>query len=72
MNDLTNVRNALIDGLENDFTDQQIQFIDKRLKEIDDENNLSADDLDYYCWADSSLMFDCIFTGKQFDPDLFD
>lgn len=56
MNDFFNVRNQLIDGLENDFTD---------------ENNLSADDLDYYCWADSSLMFDCIFSGKTIDPDLF-
>lgn len=71
MNDFINVRNQLIDGLENDFTDEQVQYIDKRLKEIADENNLSADDLDYYCWADSSLMFDCIFSGKTIDPDLF-
>lgn len=58
---LTDVRNSLIEDLENYYSQSDIEFIDKRLAEIANENNLSMEDLDYYCTLDSNKMFGCIF-----------
>ena len=66
------VRRQLIDGLEDCYTDEQVKFIEKRLSEIMRENNLSIDELNEYCWANSSEMFTCIFSGKEFDKDNFE
>ena len=65
------VRNSLIDGLEDEYTPSQIRFIDGRLEEIADEENMSLEYLDYYCTANSSEMFACIFDYKEFDKDNF-
>lgn len=65
------VRRQLIDGLEDEFTPARISIVDRRLKEIAEENNLSLEELNECCWADSSEMFDCIFNGKEFDADNF-
>lgn len=66
------VRKQLIDGLESEYTPKQIETIDTRLGEIAKENNLSLDELNEYCWANSSEMFTCIFNGKDFDKDNFE
>jgi len=66
------VRRQLIDGLEIEYTPKQIETIDTRLWEIMRENNLSIDELNEYCWANSSEMFACIFNGKEFNKDNFE
>ena len=66
------VRNELINGLEEEYTNEQVSFIDKRLEEIAKENSLSNEDLDYYCTANSSEMFAVIFDYKEFDKDNFE
>lgn len=66
------VRNGLIDGLEDEYTNEQVSFIDKRLEEIAKENDLSNEDLDYYCTANSSEMFSMIFDYKEFDESNFE
>ena len=45
------VRNNLIDGLEDKYTPSQNRFIDDRLEEIPCEENMSLEYLDYYCTA---------------------
>jgi len=66
------VRNGLIDGLEDCYTPTQIEFIDLRLEEIAKEEHLTLEDLDYYCTANSSEMFACIFDYKEFDKKNFE
>ena len=66
------IRKNLIDGLEDEYTPKQIETIDTRLGEIAKENNLSLDELDEYCWANSSEMFACIFDYKEFDKNNFE
>jgi len=66
------VRKQLIDGLESEYTPKDIRFIECRLDEIAKENNLSLDELNEYCWANSSEMFTCIFNGKDFNKDNFE
>lgn len=66
------VRASLICGLEDEYTPKQIKEIDKRLREIAKENNLSNEELDYFCTANSSEMFTCIFNNKEFNKDNFD
>lgn len=61
------VRNNLIKNLEDEYTPRDIENIDVRLTEIGKDNNLSNEDLDYYCTANSSEMFACIFDYKPFD-----
>ena len=66
------IRKQLIGGLESEYTPKQIETIDTRLGEIAKENNLSLDELNEYCWANSSEMFTCIFNGKDFDKNNFE
>ena len=66
------VRKQLIDGLESEYTPKQIETIEVRLGEIAKENNLSIDELNEYCWANSSEMFTCIFSYKEFDKSNFE
>ena len=66
------VRRQLIDGLESEYTPNQIKTIEIRLGEIAKENNLSLKELNEYCWANSSEMFACIFNGKEFEKENFE
>jgi len=66
------VRNSLIDGLEDCYTPTQIEFIGLRLEEIAKEEHMTLEDLDYYCTANSSEMFACIFDYKEFDKKNFE
>jgi hypothetical protein len=66
------VRNSLIDGLEDCYTPTQIELIDLRLEEIAKEEDMTLEDLDYYCTANSSEMFTCIFNYKEFDKKNFE
>ena len=65
------VRNSLIEGLENEYTPSQIRFIDDRLEALSIKYGITLDWLDYYCTANSSEMFACIFDYKEFDKDNF-
>lgn len=65
------VRNELISGIEGEYTSNDIKFIDKRLNEIASENGLSMEELNEYCWANSSEIFTCIFNGKEFNTNNF-
>ena len=69
--DIKEVRKQLIKGLENEYTPKDIEFIDIRLDEIADIENLTIDELDYYCTANSTEMFSCIFDYKEFNKDNF-
>jgi len=66
------VRNGLIDGLEDCYTPTQIELIDLRLEEIAEMEHMSLEDLDYYCTANSSEMFACIFDYKEFNKKNFE
>lgn len=66
------VRNNLIADLESEYTPKDIEFIDIRLEEIADMEKMTLDDLDYYCTANSSEMFACIFDYKEFDKNNFE
>ncbi len=68
---IQDVRNNLIKDLEDEYTPKDIEFIDIRLEEIADMEKMSLEDLDYYCTANSSEMFACIFDYKEFDKDNF-
>ena len=70
--DIKEVRRQLIDGLESCYTPEKIEIIDKRLGEIAKENSLTNDELNEYCWANSSEMFACIFDYKEFDKKNFE
>lgn len=69
---IEDVRNQLIDGLEEEYTKEQINTIDNRLQEIANENGLTIEQLNEFCWANSSEMFTCIFNGKEFNPSNFE
>ena len=69
---IKDVRQSLIDGLEEEYTDEDIKFIDQRLREIEEEEDMTIEDLDYYCTANSSEMFACIFDYKEFDKKNFE
>lgn len=69
---IKDVRQSLIHGLEKEYTDDDIKFIDQRLREIEEEENMTIEDLDYYCTANSSEMFACIFDYKEFDKKNFE
>jgi hypothetical protein len=66
------VRNNLIKDLEDCYTPTQIELIDLRLEEIAKEEGMTLEDLDYYCTANSSEMFTCIFNYKEFDKKNFE
>ena len=68
---IEDIRNRLIEGLEDNYTDDELRFIDIRLEEISDLERLSLEALDYLCWADSAEMFDVIFDYKIFDLENF-
>lgn len=60
---------SLIDGL--NYSQERIAFIQFRLTEIMKDNNLTLEELDKYCWADSCTMFGVIFEYADFDPQKF-
>ena len=60
------------DDLEEEYTEEQINTIDNRLHEIANENGLTIEQLNEFCWANSSEMFTCIFNGKEFNPSNFE
>ena len=66
------VRDNLIKDLENEYTPTEIELIDIRLEEIANSERMSLDDLDYYCTANSSEMFSCIFDYKEFNKKNFE
>ena len=66
------VRDNLIKDLENEYTPTEIELIDIRLEEIANSERMSLDDLDYYCTANSSAMFACIFDYKEFNKKNFE
>ena len=66
------VRDNLIKDLENEYTPTEIELIDIRLEEIANSERISLDDLDYYCTANSSEMFACIFDYKEFNKKNFE
>ena len=66
------VRDNLIKDLENEYTPTEIELIDIRLEEIANSERMSLDDLDYYCTANSSEMFACVFDYKEFDKKNFE
>ena len=70
--DIKEVRDSLINGLENEYTPTDIELIDIRLEEIADMERMSLEDLDYYCTANSTEMFACIFDHKEFDKKNFE
>ena len=65
--EIKDVRNNLIKELESEYTPKDIEFIDIRLDEIAEMEHLTNDELDYYCTANSSEMFACIFDYKEFN-----
>lgn len=69
---IKDVRQSLIHDLEKEYTDDDIKFIDQRLREIEEEEDMTIEDLDYYCTANSSEMFACIFDYKEFDKKNFE
>lgn len=60
---------SLIDGL--NYSQERIAFIQFRLTEIMNENNLTLEELDNFCWADSCTMFGIIFDYADFDRKKF-
>ena len=60
---------SLIDGL--NYSQERIAFIQFRLTEIMKENNLTLEELDKYCWADSCTMFGIISDYADFDRKKF-
>lgn len=60
---------SLIDGL--NYSQERIAFIQFRLTEIMKENNLTLEELDKFCWADSCMMFGVIFDYADFDRKKF-
>lgn len=66
------VRQSLINGLEEEYTDDVIKLIDIRLEEIMEMEHMTIEELNEYCWANSSEMFACIFDYKEFDKKNFE
>lgn len=66
------VRNNLIKDLESEYTPTDIELIDIRLDEIANMENMTIEDLDYYCTLNSSEMFSCIFDYKEFNKKNFE
>ena len=70
--DIKEVRNNLIKDLESEYTPTDIELIDIRLNEIASMENMTIEDLDYYCAINSSEMFSCIFDYKEFNKKNFE
>ena len=68
---IQDVRNNLLNGLEEEYTKDDVRFIDIRLDEIADIERMSLDELNDYCWANANEMFACIFDYKVFNKDNF-
>lgn len=68
---IQDVRAHLIDGLEKEYTPKDIKFIEIRLDEIRTQENISLEQLDNYCYANSDEMFQVIFDYKVFDKSKF-
>lgn len=66
---MEDVLKQLIDGL--NYSDERIAFIQFRLTEIMAENNLTLEELNECCWADSCTMFGIIFDYADFDRKKF-
>lgn len=69
---IQDIRKKLLTGLESEYTQENIEFIEERLEEIANDNDLSLEDLYYYCTANSLEMFYCICDYKEFDKKNFD
>jgi hypothetical protein len=69
---IKDIRNGLIKDLESEYTPTDIELIDIRLREIAESEHLTLDDLDYYCTANSSEMFHCIFDYADFNRKNFE
>ena len=54
--DIQEVVRQLLDGLDNSDFD----YVCERLKQIQDEDGLTIDQLNELCWADSDAMFNRI------------
>ena len=65
------IAKSLTKDLEDNYTDEQMRFIENRLMKIAEENDLTSDNVAYYCDANSSEMFSCIFDYKNFDKTNF-
>ncbi len=65
------IRKELVGGLESHYSKRSIYFIEMRLKEIAEENSLTLEQLNKYCWTNSTEMFDIIFDYKDFDANNF-
>lgn len=70
--DIKEVRRQLIDGLEDEYSPVDVGFIEIRLEEIAEMENMTLEELNEYCWANSSEMFACIFDYKEFDKRNFE
>ena len=64
---LETVYKNLTEGLRDQYTRGQKQLIKQRLEEIAQENNLTYEQLDDYCYMNSDDMFQCIFDNKPFN-----
>lgn len=64
---LDTVYKNLTEGLREQYTRGQKRLIKRRLEEIAQENNMTYEQLDNYCYMDSDEMFQCIFDNKPFN-----
>ena len=71
-NSFKKIARELTRDLENCYTEEQMLFIEQRLKEIAEENNLSSNDIAYFCDLNSSEMFSYIFDYKNFEENFFE
>lgn len=69
--ELKKIAKELTTDLEHCYSQEQMLFIEQRLREIAEDNNLESDELAYYCDLNSSEMFCCIFDYKVFDANNF-
>ena len=69
--EIKDVRNNLLDGMDIPYPPTEIKFIDIRLGEIAEMENMSLEELDYYCWLNSNEMFKCIYDYNEFKRENF-
>jgi hypothetical protein len=69
--EIKDVRNNLLDGMDVPYPPTEIKFIDIRLDEIAEMENMSLEELDYYCWLNADEMFQCIYNYKEFKKENF-
>ena len=69
--DIKGIAMELVNGIEDQYSESEINYIATRLEEIADIEHLTNDELSYYCSANSNEMFLCIFDFKEFDKNNF-